>query len=158
MKYQFEFVQKPSREGYGQIYRMDEMYVLVVDGTDKELLFMVCVEAQRPQDCLSYLEMYDHVRTDNWQTMTCWVAMPDYAAHYFINTIVDKDGNKFVTISERFYDTPVDGGESFKLVLPWEKCDQESFVEFLKQLVDRNVPKESDDVYGEYMKMKEKLN
>ena len=128
MVYQFEFVSTPV-EKYGRINNENKLCIWLNDGTDKQLLFTVKIEPQLAR-CA---KMYHAVKNNIWENINCHVCSPDYGAHYYLSTVTDATGQKFITVSEFYVFSEEETETSFNLTLPWDKCDKVSFLDFLRQ-------------------------
>ena len=129
MFYQFEFV-TIAEESYGSIDNQNKLYIWLIEGTKKILLFMVNIDFSW-HECA---QMYQTVKNNNLENINCHIWSPDYGAHYYISTVIDDVDNKFITLSEYFMlDDKKE--ESFKLILAWDQCDKDSFLEFLRQTI-----------------------
>ena len=146
MEYQFEFVVDEEK-------KVERLYVWMVNSNvDKRLVFRVAVGCFGMEDNCECIRMYHMIKSGDWQNKNFHIYIGYMGPYYHIDT-VNNDGKKFITISEycNIFDKDKKS-DSFKLILAYDQCNIESFLEFLRQLIIHNVP---DLPYITYLKTRD---
>ena len=152
MLYHFEFVDLGINGGN----RSCKLNIWIINGVTKLLLFSCPIDIYSSPN-QQYVNLYQKIKNDNCHDAKCVIQTKSNN----FKTVITID-SYFINIIEYSND---ERDYKFKLVLPCERCDKDSFIEFLQQLILFDAPNrpikrdyEQCGVYYEYLKQMKKYD